>query len=450
MRNNNRSEFNKVLVRTLGAVMAITVILLLSSPLKGQTDWTEDLDYLKNELPYLHTNLFESLPQADFNTGIDQLKNLNGKISDAAMSIKIQQLICKLGDSHTTLDYFDKLDRVYLPIGITFYQEGLFIMGDLEDNESILGKKIIKINGHSVTSIIDSLSTLIVVDGENSKKAKIPHLITLVPLLRHFGFLGDEQKIEVETENYYGIPSKTKVKILKSDDIDYDDFSSLRISKNKDQRPSTSKNFDFVYKKDRSTLYILYNKARSRETECTNCGYDSLALLSGCPLKKALKKTPLPSFRTFADSLISVMETTPVKKIVIDLSKNSGGVSSLASGLFGRMKSLLKNNPEVKVIVIIGRRTASAAVIHALELKRQLNAIIIGEASGSKVNFYGGTDSRTLSGSCLNLKFSRGYSRNVLNPEDFDKVLTPDVIFEVRFSDKVSGIDPVYEWIKNN
>ncbi len=416
----------------------------------GQTDWTDDLDYLKSELPHLHTDLFHLLPKEEFDEGIEQLKKLNGKITDEAMAIKIQQLICKVGDAHTSVYFWNHLDKTILPFYLYFYKEGLFITGEYEDNESMLGHKLLKINGHPLAEIIDSMSTLMVIQGENSIKANIPNLITSLPLLLHFGFVKNDKKVEIETENYYGIPTIKKITPRKVEKLDYEEYSSIRISRRKEKRPTSKKNFDFVYKKESETLYFIYNRARGRETDENTRGFDSLLMLTNCHKTVSTSKPSYPPFAPFADSLISVMQTKPLKKLVIDLSQNRGGSISLANSLFQKMKSLLKDKPKAKVIVIIGRKTGSAAIIHAIELKRNLNAIVIGEHAGSKVNFFGGVDSRYLLGTCLKIYFSRGFVRNVLDAKQGNEVFAPDIILEDRFVDDVSGLDPVYEWIKNH
>lgn len=71
-------------------------------------DWAADLDYLASELPAKHYNLFAKYDKARFETAIGAIKASAGEAGDFATALKTQQLIAKLGDSHTML-YFQQL-----------------------------------------------------------------------------------------------------------------------------------------------------------------------------------------------------------------------------------------------------------------------------------------------------------------------------------------------------
>lgn len=71
-------------------------------------DWAADLDYLASELPAKHYNLFAKYDKARFETAIGAIKASAGEAGDFATALKTQQLIARLGDSHTML-YFNQL-----------------------------------------------------------------------------------------------------------------------------------------------------------------------------------------------------------------------------------------------------------------------------------------------------------------------------------------------------
>ncbi|MBK8625346.1 MAG: hypothetical protein IPN86_07220 [Saprospiraceae bacterium] len=103
---------------------------------------------------------------------------------------------------------------------------------------------------------------------------------------------------------------------------------------------------------------------------------------------------------------------------------------------------------KTKVYVIVGRRTFSAAIIHTMELKRLLNATVIGEPTGGKPSFYGGVDTRYLPSSCLRIGFSRGHRKTTLDEVTANaNTIVPDVIFPVTLQNYTSGTDAIYDWI---
>ena len=71
-------------------------------------DWAADLDYLASELPAKHYNLFAKYDKARCETAIGAIKASAGEAGDFATALKTQQLIARLGDSHTML-YFNQL-----------------------------------------------------------------------------------------------------------------------------------------------------------------------------------------------------------------------------------------------------------------------------------------------------------------------------------------------------
>lgn len=410
-------------------------------------DWKTDLEYLKTQLPELHSNLFSKITKEEYNDEIDQLIHVSEKISSDAMFIKIEQLIAKVGDSHTGTNYTSKITKKYLPMVLYQYEEGIFIVGASEDEKEILGNKIIGFNGFALSRIIDSLKTVFVAENESIINARIPGLLVNYTLLNHFGFATNE-KITVQSENYYGIPTEFKIKPVSTNDSDEIDFNFVRFSSKKIKRPSTRAIFSHKYINQDSTLYILYNKCTGREDQQMSVIADSMQLSHSCLNSSNTAAKPLPYFRNFRDSVLVTIRSKPLKKLVIDLSRNTGGNPSQGTRMFEKIAELTKSNNDLKVYVIVGRSTFSAGIIHALELKRLFNATIIGEPTAGKPNFYGGIDSRYLPGSCLRVTFSRYYRSMIKEMSDQEpSTLIPDVIFPLKFQDVVSGHDPVYHWI---
>jgi len=410
-------------------------------------DWKTDLNYLKTVLPALHSNLFNKITAEEFNAGIDRLIAKSEKIAHDDMIIKIEQLLVKVGDSHTGSNFLNRISKKILPFVLYQYEEGIFIVGATEEEKAILGNKIIGFNGIDIRQIMDSLKTVIVAENESIIKARMPALLINFTLLHHFGFAKNET-ITVQSENYYGIPTEFKIKAVSKDDSDEIDFNYVRFSSKKLQRPSTRAIFGHKYINLDSTLYILYNKCTGREDQQMNAIADSMQMSHTCLKSNQPDTKPLPYFRNFRDSVLAIIQSKPLKKLVIDLSRNTGGNPSQGTRMFEKITELTKSNNDLKVYVIVGRSTFSAGIIHALELKRLLNATILGEPTSGKPNFYGGIDSRYLPGSCLKVSFSRYYRSMIKEISDQEPLtLTPDVIFPLKFQDVVSGHDPVYHWI---
>lgn len=88
-------------------------------------DWAADLDYLAKELPAKHCNLFAKYDKDKFEAAICTIKASAPKAGDLATALKTQQLIAKLGDSHTMLYFHQLLNRQeILPLGLLWVSDG--------------------------------------------------------------------------------------------------------------------------------------------------------------------------------------------------------------------------------------------------------------------------------------------------------------------------------------
>lgn len=421
-------------------------------------DWLKDLEYLKTELPLLHSNLFFDVSQDEYNASIENLKKQAGIISDDAMYIKIQQLIVRMGDSHTSTGFISKLPQQYLPIVLYAFSEGIFIVGVMDIDESIMGNKLISINGHPLNTVMDSLKTLYVAENESWHKRKITSIMANYSVLKYFGFVNKE-KVKLQLENYYGISEEVVVKPVEIDEIKAEDLEFIKFSGRKNKRPKTTEIFGHKYMPKDSMYFVIYNRCTGRENEQMNAIRDSMEMDMNDYCTRASMKNektkvkkdvkPLPYFRLFRDSIFQTVQSQPIKKLVFDLSQNSGGITSQGSLMIAKLAQMV-DTTKTKVYVIVGRKTFSAGLIHAMELKRLLNATIVGEPTGGKPSFFGGSDSRYLPSSCLRVSFAQSQRKTTLDQAfSSANTLTPDVIFPVTFESTTSGIDPIFTWILN-
>ncbi|MDR1348005.1 MAG: hypothetical protein LBJ63_06190, partial [Prevotellaceae bacterium] len=105
----------------------------------------------------------------------------------------------------------------------------------------------------------------------------------------------------------------------------------------------------------------------------------------------------------------------------------------------------LEANPSIKTYVVLGRATFSSAILNAMDFKRLTNAIFVGEETSGKPNHFGEVKSFQLPTSKLSVNYSTKYFK--MTDENVNTI-APDVKIEMSFSDFMKGVDPVYEWVK--
>ena len=415
-------------------IFLIFVGLFFSQLLSSQNkiNWNSDLDFLLFKLPEKHINLFSQKDSLYFIKNIKNLKATSKHKTDFDMAIGIQQLLASLGDSHTQFDFRSLVDKKQiLPLQTYWYSDGLYVTHTVKEYAVILGSKILSFNNIPIETVVDSLSSLITVDNQANIKQAIPQYIPLLQILKYFNFT---VKDEV-TVSYRSSHGKEKSIIIKPTSVNKKNIAIIAPKYNPDSLALCYKNqkdfFSENYIAENQIYYLQYNKCWSKELEME--------------FGNQKKAEQLPSFKIFEETVLKTLKENPVKKFVFDLRLNGGGSSKQGTDFIHKLSSHFNKNPEIKIYVVIGRKTFSSAILNALDFKAMTKAIFIGEETAGKPNHFGEVRSFLLPSSKLRVTYSIKYFKRT--DEDMHTLL-PDVVIDTPFSDFMQGLDPVYEWIK--
>jgi hypothetical protein len=146
-----------------------------------------------------------------------------------------------------------------------------------------------------------------------------------------------------------------------------------------------------------------------------------------------------------ARKLFQFIDSNPTKRLVIDLRQNGGG--DFFEGrrhLIQPLKKYPALNQKGQLFVIIGRATFSAAMVNAIDFRKETSAILVGEPIGERPNSYSENDELTLPNSRLVVSYSTRYYKFL--EEDAPAVM-PDKRIDPNWADFQAGRDPVMEWI---
>ena len=144
-------------------------------------------------------------------------------------------------------------------------------------------------------------------------------------------------------------------------------------------------------------------------------------------------------------ALLAFLDKNPTKRLVIDLRQNGGGdFFEGRKHLIQPLKKLPAINQKGHLFVIIGRRTYSAAMVNAIDFRKETNAILVGEPIGERPNSYSENDEMTLPNSRLVVSYSTRYYKFL--DEDVPAVM-PDKRFDPTWADFQAGRDAVMAWI---
>lgn len=413
--------------------LLLTILWLCFFPIESfsqnnrEERWASDIRQIKNDLAQKHRNLFFLRKKVDFERDLLILESNISKLDDLGVAMKLQQIIANLGDSHTMLNWWIKLNSgTSLPFRARFFSDGLYILEASSDYKNILGSKIVSINNFPINQIIDSLATLITADNRAIVEHYTSRLIHNTHVLNHFGFSNQDSVVLklVKSSGYYYTHKVKPNKLLNKNKIAFRPDSISFTWENK------GKYFTYNYFQKNRILYVQYNICWSREIE------------KKYPSGKKLED--IPSFKEFEEDIFSIIKSNDIDKLIIDLRFNSGGMTTMGRN-FITLLSKNKMNRKGSLYVVVGRDTYSSAICHAVDFKKRTKATIIGETTMGKPNHYGAKRSFRLKNSGLTVNYSTKYiklqRRNT-------STINPKVLIKTSFEDYSSGVDPVFEWVK--
>jgi hypothetical protein len=406
----------------------LACILLFCCPAIAQIYWPNDLEYFKTELPKRHKNLFFKMPKNEFEARVDALIKESMALPPATIGVRLQQLMVDLGDSHSGVSFHTFFNnKEILPICPHWFDDGWSVLIIDKDQEYAIGDKILKINGHEIQEIVDSLSTILVQDNNATNKAYMPDYMFRVGLMEYFGFVDPQQPITYTLENKNG----TYPVIFDPPFNKERGFAILTENRGIGYQNEGAFFWDKYIEED-SVYFVQYNRCNSKEMERKYGNKE--------------KAKDLPSFKKFEKKILKTIKDKPIKKFVFDMRHNGGGSSIQGTQLVNELKKIDKINQEGKLFVIVGRKTFSSAIINAMDFKQKTKAIIIGEETAGSPNHFGEVRSFKLPTSGLRVRYSTKYFKHV---KGAGKSIIPDIVVPITSEDYLLGRDPFYETIKS-
>ncbi len=376
--------------------------------------WQKDLDYLKEELPKKHKNLFFKLSKDQFNSEIEGLKQSLNKMNDDQIQMDINKIMTSIGDGHTGPNISS--EKAF-PLDLYWFSDGIYAINTTEEYSQIKYNKLAKINDKPIEEVIKSVSQVISHDNEQGIKSQIGYYIVMPSVLHGLNIIENMDSCKFTFEDSNGKISDVNLKPLSSDTV----FSAV-IGKGKEGEkvPLYMKNQDkaywYEYLKDSKTVYFSYNKCSEMQEK---------------------------GFKQFSKELMDVINKEDVKKLVIDMRSNGGGISTILNDFIKEI-SKSKLNEKGKLYVITGRRTFSSAVLNVIDLKKNTKAIFVGEPTSGKPNHYGEVKKFKLPNSGLTIKYS---TKHFNNYDKDDSAFNPDKEITVSIKDYVNNVDPVMDYI---
>ncbi len=381
-----------------------------SNEKKINSSWRTDLQLAKSTLLNQEAGLLSSREKSqNFSSSMDILLDDLGKYNnDDEIEVELSRAIATIGQSHTQLQI--KAQKM-LPFKLYIEDHKIFVIATLRDYQETLFAELIKVEQTESQVLIKELIPSISHENEQSLENLLPDYIIAPSYLHGLKVIPNTDSIQLTfrltdgSEKTLSIPTvELTPTLLKKFIVPYRKNLYFQLSK---------KNYEYRYLSENKALYLAYNVCE----ESLDYPIDMLK-----------------------EDVTKVLQNNRNSRLIIDLRANSGGDSHIISPILEdkQIQAAVKG----RTLVLIGRGTASSAILNAIEAKDQLNAILIGEPTGGNPNMPGETKSIILPGTKHLLDYTSEMRPSLVSIRD---ALIPDIRVGYTIQDYKNGVDPVLE-----
>lgn len=382
-------------------------------PAPVQTPLQQDMTTLKNTLVGNHPNPFLNISESQFDSEINRIQNDFLAEDKEQLILQLARLMAKLGDGHTYVDLASLSDTgLTLPISFLHLHDGWVINKASEQYLSILGAKVIAINGVAIDEVESRFLQYISFENRAWANFWIERGLNKHKILKGIGVLGEEIDFVLDLELHDGVTTIANITVQNDVTPQIDYFSYREFS------PPTQfadpSNYWLQHFPDNSALYIQYNRCQ---------------------------EDPAYSIEEFTTEVVNLMTAQQPNKLIVDLRNNTGGNSQLLSPWIDSLRGSQWDDPN-RLNVITGEKTYSTALLNALQFDSDTMAEFLGTETGGKPNHFGEVKSRRLANTGITFYYSNKYFQ--LRAAD-PQTLEPNVYLPLTIADFRAGVDPAFD-----
>lgn len=370
----------------------------------------EDLMYYRDTLPVKHTKLYDKITKAEFEHKVSMLASKVDTLNYETFMIELFKLNASIGDEHTRVE---PKFNLALPIKFEMFEDGIFVTGIDAKSAAYLKNKLIAINGHPVDEINRKFKEVIKTDNTSYFEVYRQHFLNNPTFLKGMGILESDRSAAFTLQN-----SNNKTVNVTLNTVSKDSLKLASASQYSTLLPYKEGKKDYWYEYNDTEKILYFNYARCIDN----------------------KDQPFPQFN---NKLFAKIKSTQPDKIIIDLRFNSGGNSGVLWPFIDSIKQSYLNK-KGHFYVLIGKSTFSSALMNAVELKRNTNAILVGQMTSGNINHYGEVRGFKLPNTKMVIGYSTRYWENWKGKKG---ALLPDKTITYNSGNFINNRDEALEYI---
>ena len=399
-----------------------------------QLTWEQDINHLIERMELIHPSLYFSISETQFKNAADDLISSLPTFSNDQVIVEIMKLVALINDGHTwMLLQQEALDYSILPLRVYQFADGIFVTDAVTEHAQLTGSQLIRIGDTAIEDVVELMNPLISRDNEMTVKEHLPQYLLTPEVLKALGIIDDQIRVRLTFQDRVGDELEVAFTPVSYDE--YFDFLQ--------PAPTFSEIFPMMLPQREHPLYLstLSSNFWLREIE----NQDALYIQYNAVQPSSIIDGSATSIAAFSNEVSELLDENDFSQVIVDLRHNLGGNINT----FGPLLSVLSSHDSLqiadKLYLIVGRRTFSAAGVFTDELRVNPFVTLVGEPSGSGLNFYADNQGVILPNSRLEVRVSTREFNTVR--EDERAWHEPDIWVELSSEDYFGDVDRVLEEI---
>jgi len=386
--------------------------------------WPADLVTLEEQLATEHPDLPGALAQAaamapDGNSVGGAVADgwsaeLDG-LSEVEIRLRLMRSVERLLDGHTNVFPFQPaLDFHFLPIGMFWFSDGLFVTEAPPGLDHLVGREIVTIGGIDARELESAARAWTRSESRGQERFRFALWGACLELLRHLGADTEGPSVELGLRTASDPVEAVRLRAVPS--LNWAIWFFGRLDDD-DPRPGLirSRPSGWTLERDGDRLVLRIHRL-----------YDG------------------PAGRTFEDlaaELAAELAEARPERLIVDVRNCLGGSNYLAAPLLAVLEAEPTAHRPGWVVVWQSRKTFSAAVNLVSMLRNRLPVLIVGEPSGHGPNAFGDARVARLPNSRIEVMISRTEWRGLPIGDGWSPIL-PDLPVDYRSASFFTGPDP--------
>ncbi len=376
--------------------------------------WQQAVEYLGSQLPYLHVDPYFKIGEEEFQNNITKLSNDVPNLNDEQIMVEMLRIIASIGDGHTrAYPAAEPVAFPSLPLEMRWVEGRLIVLSASSEYKQAVGAEVIQIGGHSLAEVYDAVKPLVPADNEIQILDGTPAYIAMPAILYGLNLMPEKDRVTFLFEARDGSQFSLELQPAARDPESFISMYEQAGIPTPLYEQDRGSYYWYRYLPESNAMYVQYNFCAER---------------NGKP------------FQSFVDEVFDVLDRDPEARLVLDVRFNGGGNETVLDPFIDALEARPSLQTKGRLFVIIGRGTYSSALQNAITLSQDMNATLVGEATGGKPNHYGEVRRFHLPNIGLLVQYSTRYWLNY--PGGDPLTLEPDIPAVLTVHDLQTGRDP--------